>query len=116
MAAFRVWMRHRAGGITAALSVAAVPAADRLGDVVAVGQHQEKNIAGLKPVPLPRPCDGEGTTRRIDARKLCVLAKWIAPLLKPRSGAVIKVRRVVIAGNVVDLFAPVFRHRAILAM
>src|SRR6266702_3375983 len=44
------------------------PAADRVGQVVAVAHHQEADVADLERVALPGALDRVGTLRRIDAR------------------------------------------------
>src|ERR1700730_10417935 len=99
---------------------AARPASHRIRQVVAVAHHQEPNVPDLERITLPGAVDRIRSLGGIDARRFRMLADRIGPFAKPPirllalTGGRPERRGVVIAGNIVDLFAPVLlQHRVL---
>ena len=89
-------------------------APDRCRGRITIAQHEEENVPRLKLVTFPVAFDRIRTPACIDFRELGVLAKRIGPLAEPGARVLIVVHTVVIARNIVDIFAAVLLQGVIL--
>ena len=78
---------------------------DFLRRFVDVAHHEKEQVADPEGITLPRPFDWKGALARVHAGELCVLSGRIDPLAPPPGLRLIEAAAVVIAGEIVDLFA-----------